>query len=221
MEWVGKKYMTKNKITKKEDKKEIVPYTDEQTKKFIMSASFEYVPKTILKELGEMIPKFLDSDKKERDKMLDKINDKTMKAMRVYGFETHVPLAESVPEGVRTVAIELSNQLQKEYNCQTPSEFALVEIVANSYARILDYSRAFNSCQKIEYLSSEKNGYYTMISKEIDKANRQFISALTTLKHIKSPGFDITVKAKTAFVSQNQQINSNKDNKDEKIIDSK
>src|SRR3989339_739293 len=178
--------MTNNKTTKKE----IVPYTDEQTKKFIMSASFEYVPKT-------------------------------MKVMRVYGFETHVPLAESVPEGVRTVAIELSNQLQKEYNCQTPSEFALVEVIANSYARVLDYSRAFNSCQKIEYLSSEKNGYYTMISKEVDKANRQFISALTTLKHIKSPGFDITVKAKTAFVSQNQQINSNKDNKDEKIIDSK
>jgi len=113
-------------------------------------------------------------------------------------------------------SIEFSNQLQKEYDCQTPSEFALVEIIANSYARILDYSRAFNNCQNIEFVSGEKNGYYTMLSKEVDKANRQFISALTTLKHIKSPGFDITVKAKTAFVAQNQQINSIQ-NKNEKV----
>ena len=48
-----------------------------------------------------------------------------------------------------------------------------------------------------------------MISKELDRANRQFITALTTLKQIKAPSLEINVKTKAAFVAQNQQLNVN------------
>ena len=47
-----------------------------------------------------------------------------------------------------------------------------------------------------------------MLSKEVDKAHRQLIMALTTLKQIKNPPVEFNVKAKTAFLAQNQQINA-------------
>ena len=51
------------------------------------------------------------------------------------------------------------------------------------------------------------------MSKHIDRANRQFITALTTLKQIKMPSLAISVKTKAAFVAQNQQLNVNPSNK--------
>jgi hypothetical protein len=50
------------------------------------------------------------------------------------------------------------------------------------------------------------------MSKELDRANRQFITALTTLKQMKTPSIEINVTAKTAFVGKNQQFNANKSN---------
>ena len=57
-------------------------------------------------------------------------------------------------------------------------------------------------------ISSEKNGYLAILSKELDRAHRQLITALTTLRQIKNPPIEFNVKAKTAFVAQNQQINA-------------
>ena len=97
----------------------------------------------------------------------------------------------------------------KEYKCQTASEKALAEVIAGAYVRILEYSTKFNCCARITSVSNDINTYYAMLSKEIDRAQRHFITALTTLKQIKAPKLDINVKAKNAFVSQNQQINAN------------
>ena len=46
-----------------------------------------------------------------------------------------------------------------------------------------------------------------MLSKERDRAHRQYLSTIMTLKQLKAPAIEMNIKAKTAFVSQNQQIN--------------
>ena len=59
-----------------------------------------------------------------------------------------------------------------------------------------------------EYITENRTKYLAMLSKQIDRANRQFLSALTTLKQLKTPSIEMNIKTNTAFVSQNQQINS-------------
>ena len=46
-----------------------------------------------------------------------------------------------------------------------------------------------------------------IIGLELDRANRQFLTALQTLKQIKAPQLEVNVETKTAFVAQNQQFN--------------
>lgn len=82
------------------------------------------------------------------------------------------------------------------------------EIVTNSFIRAIDHSRRFNNCLNAgEYLSDERTRYLTMLSKQIDRANRQYLNALTALKQIKAPVIEMNIRTNTAFVSQNQQIN--------------
>jgi hypothetical protein len=54
-----------------------------------------------------------------------------------------------------------------------------------------------------------------VIGRELDRANRQFISALTTLRQLKAPTPSINVIAKNAFMAGQQQFNNK--NSDENI----
>ena len=61
---------------------------------------------------------------------------------------------------------------------------------------------------QVEYLTHEKNGYYSLISKELDRAHRQYITTLTLLQQIKQPSIKVNVKTKNAYIAENQQINA-------------
>lgn len=130
------------------------------------------------------------------------------KAVVALGLSTHLPIAETVNEEYRTFLIEMVNTIEKEYDCKTPSEKALAETVASSYVRVIQYSRELTKCTREKSLSHEKNGYYGLVSKEVDRANRHFTTALMTLKQLKSPTLEVNVKAKNAFIGQNQQFNA-------------
>ena len=110
----------------------------------------------------------------------------------------------------RTLAIELCNQLIAEYECKTSSEKMLAQTASWAYCRMIEYSYKLNGLTRQEYLSNEKNGYYSMLSKEVDRCARQYLTAINTLKHFKQPPVSVTFKAQNAFVAQNQQINSDK-----------
>jgi len=47
------------------------------------------------------------------------------------------------------------------------------------------------------------------LGKQVDSANRQYISTLTLLREMKQPQINIKVQSKQAFVGQNQQFNKN------------
>jgi hypothetical protein len=96
----------------------------------------------------------------------------------------------------------------EEYLCSAPSETALAEVAANAYVRIIECSRRLNSVLHLEYLSSEKNGYYSLLSKELDRAERHFQSAIMAIKTVKSPPLTVRVTAQSAFIADKQQINS-------------
>ena len=57
-------------------------------------------------------------------------------------------------------------------------------------------------------ITNELNNYYNFLSKEIDRAQRQYITGLQTLKQLKSPSLPVTIKTTTAYIAENQQVNS-------------
>ena len=206
------KNCTKSQITKShpETKAIVKKFTEAETRNMIK----EYLkadcdPNVIFKNAAKQLETYTGSNnKKEVEKIKKELVENSDKHLMALGLETHYALAEMTAVRYRPLVIEVARQIEKEYDCKTPSEKVLTEIVAGAYVKIIEFSKRFNDCTNIEFLSNEKNGYYTMLSKEVDKAHRQLIMALTTLKQIKNPPVEFNVKAKTAFLAQNQQINA-------------
>jgi len=116
----------------------------------------------------------------------------------------------SVDDRFIPLLIDFSRRLFREYDCKTSSEKALAQVAANAYVRTLECSRSMEKSRGGEYLGGNTAGYYSVISRELDRASRQFISALMALKQFKSPKLEINVMAKNAFMANNQLFNNNK-----------
>ena len=159
--------------------------------------NLKYIADNIIPKLETKSKKLTDEDKK-----------KISKAMIDYGIENNISLYESFEGRYSGMMINLRKELIEEFNCTTYSEKALVDMIVGAYARNLTYSKQLLSHKDPTYLSHERNGFLSLFSKEIDRANRHFITALSMLKQMREPQLNLNVKAKNAFVAQNQQLNN-------------
>lgn len=159
--------------------------------------------------------------KKISDKILPKLLDKELltkkeiqsfaiQTMIRFGVDTKLPLAESVSERFRPLVIEFSNDLIEEYKCITQGEKALAQVVANAFIRIIEFSQTLHNWRNVEFVDDQQTRHYSKIGKELDRANRQFVSAIGTLKLMKASSIELNVTANNAFIAENQQINVNK-----------
>lgn len=196
-----------------EDKKEIKPYSEEEAKKVIMSCiTFPDNKKSLIKELKkEIIPVCTDDNHPDREKATKKFHEKGMLLLRIFENESHVALMESVDENYRMMGKEMSDQMMQEFDCKNEAERSLAQLMVNAYIRVLDNSRRLNNELNGQNITPNRNIYIANLSKQIDRANRQYISALLTLKQLKSPNVEMNIKTNNAFISNNQQINVNKD----------
>ena len=94
--------------------------------------------------------------------------------------------------------------LEKEFKCKSPSDKALVDLIANSYVRKLSYSRKLETTKPCT--GKDYDRYREFLSKEVDRAHRQFLSALEMLRAIKQPKLNLRVT--NAFLAHQQQINT-------------
>ena len=219
----NKEAFGKNDIKTKDDKAIAKNYTDEEmrtlVKKYISSPCD---PDYILKNAIEQLNVRNDKDKKVVEKADKELKENSEAIAMSIGLETHYPLAETVNERFRPHILEVVRQIENEYGCKTSSEKALAEIVANAYFRVIDSSRRLNNelGDGGKTINEDRTKYLVMLSKQTDRANRQFLSALFALKQFKVPVIEMNIVAKTAFISQNQQINAVnnlKTDKDENI----
>lgn len=187
--------------------------SDEEAKKTIMSCvNFPDNKKSLIKEmLDEIIPKCTDGKNPEHEKATKLFGEKGMLLMRIFENESHVALMESVNENYRMLAKEMSDQMIKEFDCQNEAEKSLAKLAVNAYIRVLDNSRRLNNVLEMKNTTQLLNNYFSILSKQVDRANRQYISALLTLKQLKAPNVEMNIKTNNAFISNNQQINVNKD----------
>lgn len=165
-------------------------------------------PNQEIKVLAALLNEYYATNKDKRAGIETEVAVKALSVSLTLGVQTHALLAESVEPRYRPLVIELANQLIKEFQCTSHSERALAQVAAGSYARFMSLSKKLDHVTAIESASSEKNGYYGMIGREVDRAERRFLSAIMALKQIKSPTMNLQFKVGTAFVAQNQEINT-------------
>lgn len=171
-----------------------------------------------IKKLSEdILPKFFHGTEEEKKGMETKIEKMIPETMMALSPESHWDLIESFNPNYRGLVVELAEQIIKEYDCKIHSEKVLASLVANAYVRVIDNSRRFNDCAEAgQHIHDGRTRHLAMLSKQIDRANRQFLSALMALKQIKSPTIEMNIKTKNTFIAQNQQINANPENNESK-----
>ena len=164
-----------------------------------------------LQDLGNnVLPYIRSSDEIIRDEARANLLDKGPSLMRMLEVDTQWNLAEVFDERYRGMVMEMSKQIIKEYDCATHAEKMLAEIVVNSFARVLDSSRRLDSelGNAGTVINENRTKYLSVLSKLHDRSNRQFLSAIMTLKQMKAPSIEMNIKANTAFIAQNQQVNT-------------
>lgn len=204
--------MTKE-ITKKEEATPAKKYSMEEARDYIINNLTTVDTKTTLKKFSnKYLPKIYEGNisKDQENEMLKEITE----ISQSLGVETGFSLMKGVGDEYYGLALEVKKNLQKEFNCQSYSEKMLVDLVASSYISKLHYTNLLRLNQKSS--SSEHTGYRNSASKEIDRAHRQFISAIETLKLMKQPALKVNIKTNNAFVSEKQQFNNNVENNEAK-----
>jgi len=194
------------KLTKPETPKEIVKDKAEETDrlKFLRIGND---PNTIREKALKLI-----ENKKEGEEFPSGSSNEIIKGMSLNEFESGVLLSTCISDLNTTFAIDLMRKLQKEYDCTTTSEKATAELAAMNYGRFLDVQRGLHT-----FLSKDAYGDLTIkiisvLSKELDRANRHYLTAIQTLRSLKTPPLAVNIKTQTAIVGENQLVQSNNQN---------
>lgn len=190
------------------------------TKEIAKKLSNDEVHKMILENLGKLhsldyvleqlapdLFKVMHGSQKERDKVKESFKKNANEAIRALETDVHSGLIEAVDERYASSVKVLADQNIRDYSCRTSLEKAVASEVAHAYIRILSCSRKLNNMFTLKSSTSVLNQYTAILSKQADRAHRQFLNAVMVLKQLKAPTIEMNIKANTAFVSQNQQIN--------------
>lgn len=203
----------KKELIKKEEPKPIQEYKIEDAKSYILNISTSTDTRATLQKFANQYLPLIQAgtiSKEQEEKMIKEI----VEISQSLGVETGFSLMNSVNDENYGLANELKRNLEKEFNCNSYSEKMLVDLMANSYMRKLTYSKRMDNNQK--YVGHQYDSYRNYLSKEIDRAHRQFISAIETLKFMKQPSMRVNIKTNNAFVGENQQFNNNGKNNETK-----
>lgn len=136
-------------------------------------------------------------------------NQESKELCRVDPDSLHTFLKWVVSQDLQPKIAEFVKTLIIEYDCQTSLERSLCEVIAISHGRLISTSKLMNEDFNLHYPSKEKIQYLSILSKELDRENRNYLTAINTLIEIKSPKMTINVNTENAFLSQNQQFNNN------------
>jgi len=136
-------------------------------------------------------------------------NSVLYKAFTICEFDKGILMASAVPEMYRTFSIDFSRNLQKEYQCETPSEKATAELVAINFVRTLEIQYRIKCFLDLGHVTDNLVKHFAILSKELDRANRHYLNSLQTLKMIKQPMLEVNIKTQTAVIGQNQIVQTN------------
>lgn len=159
-------------------------------------------PKLIASKAIRIIEKYDNTTDAEKEQLASKHSKLLDQFIRIHEFEKHILLAESLPAKYGSLSIKMTDSIIAEYSCSTTLEKSLVEIIVSSFCRSLYLSTLLSNILNRESVPVEQNfvNHYNFIGKELDRANREYLTALTALQQLKSPRLNVNLKADTAIV---------------------
>jgi len=202
----------KKELSPKEDLAPVKKFTPDDAKNFALECTEETIG--IKPALRKYANNFMGKDykslsEKDRAEMRKQIVDIAF----AYGVETGHVISSCVDEPFQKIAVQMKKELEKEFDCKSYSEKALVDLAVNGYVRVMRYSWKMEGNQK--YIGQKYDGYRNYLSHEIDRSQRHYISAIETLKFMKQPSLRVNIKTNNAFVGENQQFNNNQSQNNE------
>lgn len=183
--------MQKNKIVKTK--------TIEEIKEAISGSSTGFDSRYVFRQADEEIKNF-------KEPKVISSDTNYYKAMTLFEFDKGVLLLNSVSDLHKVFAIEFSKNLQKEYDCKTPSEKSLAHITSLNFIRSLEIQHRINSYLEMKTINQNGIGYLNVMSKELDRAERHYLTSLQALRTIKMPQLEVNIRTQTAIVGQNQAV---------------
>ena len=184
-------HMPDNKITK--------PRTIEDIRKSIQSAGTGFNSENILKLADKELEGF--NGPKE---MGPETN--AYKAMTLFEFDQGLLMLSAIPDRFRVFALEHLKNLKKEYDCKTSSEKSLAEIAALNFIRVLVSQFKINDYLDKCSVTDIGVGYLNVMSRELDRAERHYLTSLQALRMLKLPLLRLNIRTNTAVVGQNQVV---------------
>lgn len=178
--------------------------TSDEIKDRISGCQSQYDPKMVLKGADKELSKV-----KPGTDQPTQVESNLFKSLTLLEFDNGILLTTAVPEQYKTFGIDLMRNLQKEYNCLTTSEKATAELVAVNYIRTLEIQRRITAYLAINSLTEVGVKYLAILSKELDRANRHYLTSIQALKNLKQIPFQLTLKTNTAVIGQNQIVQAN------------
>lgn len=196
-----------SKPTSKETKAIMKTLTNEQVDMFLKKGlAIQGDETSLIKKMAEVLLPALKAGDKS-DESYKAVTDTGFELMKMRESEYHCNLMESFPERYRQLSKLMTEKIISEHNCQNEIEKSLASTIVASYVRYTDNSRRLNNELEGTNITPNKNTYISILSKQVDRAHRQYLTSLMTLKQLKAPQIEMNIKANTAFVSQNQQFN--------------
>lgn len=186
----------------------------------LMDSPFLEDPKAIVEKGAKQIQKYFDLG--EQDEQTKQDLEKYIRSYsKVRNLDTHVLLSRGVDPEHLPMVLGVIDELTAEYEVKKPQDKAYVQMAALAYSRYISNLDEYNQWKNHEYNSNERVGYMNMVSKDIDRAFRQYNAVINYFEMKKRPPLQVTVKANTAFVAQNQQNLSSSNPLDDEINDPK
>lgn len=171
-------------IIKTTDTKEVIKKEEKSFREKIAEFAPDTNPKNIYKR-GDVIFKKIKESQEVTPEEKTEISEI---ALSINTTTHHRLVVEAMRDNRdRTAITEYTDDLINEYECKTVSEKSLCEVIALSYFSLMKTSKTLSQIHTVEYLSTEKNSFYTVLSKELEKQNRMYLISLQTLRTLKSP----------------------------------
>lgn len=163
-------------------------------------------PKYVLREAEK---KMMGMEKKDFSAGGD---DPVFKAMTLREFDNGTLLTLAASKETSTFAIDLMRKIQQEYVCVTASEKAVAELASACFIRALEMQRRIKAYLDIGTFTGIGVQYVSVLSKDLDRANRQYLTAIQTLGALRQPPMKLSIRTNTAVIGQNQMVQTNEIN---------
>lgn len=200
------------KVIKKKESVVANKSTVQDAKRFVLERSRVTVdPDVILEHFAN---EYLPLIKANNNSKELEIQEKAAELYLAFSSETGYMLMKAVNEEHRGLALQMKRDLQEEFSCSSISEKMLIDLMVNAYIKKLRYSDKMEHNQ--QYIGQKYDSYRSYLSKEIDRAFRQFLTALETMRALKQPAMNVSIKTNNAFVGENQQFNTKAENNEPK-----